>query len=393
MFKVIYDIIDLVGEVMDEIKELFKRDMDRYEYMYAKCNSKSKKEDLAYDLIFFKEMYNKFFSEKVSFSWDNDMDLFNVKMDIVNGFIINVLKEQDLLKDIIGNNFLVFLEEDYSFYTDYSKSYHTVSEELMQKYIASFFRSIDSSLVNRFREKLIKEELFINNGISGYLGLTYPLEIVDKNIILFVGGDKLTIKDVSALVHELGHDFEFGNDKSVGMVGIWKNISKTIYFEVCSSFFEYAFINYLIDNRIYYEDSVILMRRYLNQLYYYLSKALIMLNIEDIRMEYNYKVILDNIDNVLYANRLMEEMNYSGESYKLGDKINFRESFIYAIGRLLSIYIYELNKDNLKDMLFEFRRVLLDYKDNNFESFKLVGIDRDVVSNGEVLRRVIKNSR
>ena len=41
----------------DEIKELFKREVERYEYLYAKANTKSKKKEIAYDLIFFNKIH------------------------------------------------------------------------------------------------------------------------------------------------------------------------------------------------------------------------------------------------------------------------------------------------------------------------------------------------
>ena len=41
-----------------------------------------------------------------------------------------------------------------------------------------------------------------------------------------------------------------------------------------------------------------------------------------------------------FANGLLEEMNYD-ERYKLDDKIGFRKSIVYGIGRLMGIYIYE----------------------------------------------------
>ena len=63
-------------------------------------------------------------------------------------------------------------------------------------------------------------------------------------------------------------------------------------------------------------------------------------------------------------------MNVSCELYEKGDSINFRDAFVYGLGRLLSVYIYEEYKNNSKEFLFNFRKMLLDYKDNGFDSFK-----------------------
>ena len=85
----------------------------------------------------------------------------------------------------------------------------------------------------------------------------------------------MSVEEGRILVHEMGHDFEFENAKKNGVNGIWNGIVRTIYPEVSSSFFEYAYINYLIENNIYKEDAFVLKRRYLNQIYYFLSYLLI----------------------------------------------------------------------------------------------------------------------
>lgn len=41
------------GIIMDECKGIFKRELGRLNYLYAKANTKSKKVRLAFDLIFF----------------------------------------------------------------------------------------------------------------------------------------------------------------------------------------------------------------------------------------------------------------------------------------------------------------------------------------------------
>lgn len=64
----------------DEFKELFKRELTRYEYLYAKANTKSKKKKIAYDLFFFENMYNLFIDEEVVFPWSNDVEIINVRI-------------------------------------------------------------------------------------------------------------------------------------------------------------------------------------------------------------------------------------------------------------------------------------------------------------------------
>ena len=375
----------------DKIKELFKREIDRYEFLYAKANTKSKKKDIAYDLIFFEGMYNKLVDKYVSFPWSNDIDLLNLRIDVVNVFIRNIFNEQDLLKEIFENNFNIFLDEKFSLYTDYCKCYHKISEEILQKNIGMFLRNIDKSLVDRFKSKLLDDELFLNNNLAlGNLGLTFPLELVNKNIIMLSAPYYFTIESASALVHELGHDFEFEHAKMSGDYSVWRKLSQTIYYEICPHFFEYAFINYLVDNKIYLEDSLMLKRRYLSQVFYYLSNALISLNIDELQINYSYMALLGKEDEVNYANELLMKMNSCSELYNVGDKINFKDSFIYSMGRLMSIYLYDIYKENPKEFLSNFKKILVDYKNNNFEAFEQLGVTKEMVSDGSVLRRVLR---
>ena len=378
---------------MDDYKKLFKRELDRYNYLYAKANTKSKKKKIAYDLIFFGEMYNKIVQENIEFAWDNDIDIINERIMVVNGLIRNVLDNQEVLIELVKNCFNVYLEEDFSVYSDYAKEYHKIKEELMMKYIEEFFCSIDKSLVDRFNYKMNNIELFINNNMDNYSGLTYPLESVDKNIILFESDIYMTIDNARVLVHEMGHDFEFENSKRVGINNIWNKIAKTSYVEVSSSFFEYAFINYLIDNKIYLEDSLMLKRRFLNQTLFYLIYILIIDKIGELEIDYDFSIKLDDDDTVDYANSLIEKINFPTEEFEIGSKLNFRNSIIYGLGKILGIYAYEIYKENPKEFLSKFRKVLLEYNNNGMDVFYELGINKDELVNGKVLRRVLRDSK
>lgn len=378
---------------MDEFKNLFKRELDRYNYLYAKANTKSKKKKIAYDLIFFGEMYNKLVQENVEFAWDNDIDIINERIMVVNGLIRNVLDNQEVLIELVKNCFNVYLEEDFSVYSDYAKEYHKIKEELMMKYIEEFFGSIDKSLVDRFNYKMDNIELFINNNMDNYSGLTYPLESVDKNIILFESDVDMNIDNARVLVHEMGHDFEFENSKRVGIDNIWNKIAKTSFVEVSSSFFEYAFINYLIDNKIYLEDSLMLKRRFLNQTLFYLIYILIIDKIGELEIDWDFSIRLDDADTVDYANSLIEKINFPTEEFEIGSKLNFRNSIIYGLGKILGIYAYEIYKENPKEFLSKFRKVLLEYNNNGMDAFYELGINKDELVNGKVLRRVLRDSK
>ena len=375
---------------MEDYRELFKRELDRLSYIYAKANTKSKKKRIAYDLIFFEDMFNGLDKEKVVFPWSYDEDLIDIRLEVVDSFLRNVMESFGLVYGIAESNFNVFLEEEFSIHKYYGKFYHKMDEVLIQKNIGKFFREIDSNLVERFKYKLENLELFVNQNIGNYDGLTFPIESVDKNIIFFKTDEDMCIDDARILVHEMGHDFEFDNAKKAGVVGAWGQLSKTLFTEVSSSFFEYAFINYLIDNKIYLEDAKMLKGRYLYQLFHFLSYVLIIGEINHVNIDYNFDIKIVDDCVIEYANSLLEKMNVSSEFYDKEDTLNFRHSFIFGIGKLLSVYIYEEYKDNSKEFLVNIRKMLLDYKDNGFESLRYLNIDEEKLMSGDVLRKTLK---
>lgn len=91
-----------------------------------------------------------------------------------------------------------------------------------------------------------------------------------------------------------------------------------------------------------------------------------------------------------FANNLLEEMNYDDEEYKIGDKISFRSSIVYGISKLLAIYVYESYRNNSEEFLVNFRKALLEYKDNGIDAFKYVGISSDDLIKGDVLRNTLE---
>lgn len=378
---------------MDDYRELFKREFDRLNYLYAKANTISKKKKIAYDLIFFEDMYNGLNEEKIVFPWKYDTDLINIRIDMVNDFIRNVLKEQNILLSVAERSFEIFLEEDFSVYKYYGKRFHRMSEVVIQKNIGKFYKEIDDELVERFRNKLNNVELFVNNNIEFYDGLTFPIESVDKNIIFFKSGEDMCVDDARILVHEMGHDFEFDNLKRTGVDAMWSKLSKTPYVEVASSFFEYAFINYLIDNNIYVDDAKMVKARFLNQMLYFLSYILIIGEINHLNIDYDFTIKIDREEVVSYGDSLLEKMNSSDELYNIGDKLNFRSSFIYGMGRLLAVYLYDSYKNSDKDFLKKFRQVLIKYKDEGIKAFSDLGITDEVLLNGDVLRKTLRNDK
>jgi hypothetical protein len=169
---------------MEDYRELFKKELDRLSYLYSRANTKSKKRQMAYDLIFFEDMYNKLSeNEKTIFPWTYDEVIVRLRIEVIGDMIKGVLENQLYLVELIKNSFNIFLENEFSVHADYGKRYHKISNYLMQKTIIDMFSEIDKSSIPRFRNKFDNSEIFVNNNIKGYAGLFFPMEALSKNII------------------------------------------------------------------------------------------------------------------------------------------------------------------------------------------------------------------
>ena len=121
---------------MDDYREIFSREVDRLNYLYVKANTKSKKKNMAYDLIFFEDMYNALSDdEKIVFLWSNDEFLMEVRNEVTHSLVQNILNDQYYLIDLVESSFNIFLESEFSVHKDYGKQYHKISEAMMQKNI------------------------------------------------------------------------------------------------------------------------------------------------------------------------------------------------------------------------------------------------------------------
>lgn len=374
---------------MEDFKEIFKRELDRLTYLYVKADTISKKKRIAYDLIAFDNMYNCFMDKEVELPWGNDEFLIDFRLDVFYGLFEYVLYNKFFLLDVVENSFDIFLENNFSIYCDYGKKFKKLDEGRLQEYIINFYNSVGENLGNVFINKLNNGEIFINNSLKYNIGVVFPIESLKRNFILFKAGENMCLEDARVLAHELGHDFEFSNSYTCGVSCIWDKTSKTFYGEVSACFFEYAFINYLIENKIYLEDAIKLKGRYLDDIFDNLKNILIIFSQSKISIDCELKVKLKNNEMVDFANGLLEEMNYD-ERYKLDDKIGFRKSIVYGIGRLMGIYIYEFYKNNSKEFLYNFRRSLLEYKDKGIDAFRYVGVSSDDLIKGNVLRKTLE---
>ena len=376
------------------LKGIFKRDYDRLCYLYAKANTVSKKRQFISDLELFEEFYLDMIDATERFPWSDDEEIEKNFLNVTSIFLSYIVENKEFLLEFVEKSFNIFLEEEYSLYKDFWKTHHKISEDLIYKYLLDFFKTIDKTMVDRFISKSVNKQLFaIEGGFFNFSGAIYPMESLDKNIIVFNTGENMTIEDAITLSHEMGHDFDYNNLKKNGCVNRLSKTRRTIYFEVASSFFEYAFINYLIDNRIYLEDALMSRRNFLKQIFYYLRDMLILFHINNKGEDEYFEIAIVDDESKDYANGLLEKMNSCSGLFEVEDEIDYEEAFIYGIGGLLGIYLYESYKENPKTFLNDFKLALLEYKDNGIVAFEHLGITKDKLVSGDVLRKVLRQNK
>lgn len=90
-----------------------------------------------------------------------------------------------------------------------------------------------------------------------------------------------------------------------------------------------------------------------------------------------------------YADNIMARSNFYDMCYYT-EGLDSKYSFIYPIGQLMAIYLYENYKQDKDNFIQEFKRSFLTYPSNpTLEVFNKVGINYHELKEGKVLKRVL----
>lgn len=194
-------------------------------------------------------------------------------------------------------------------------------------------------------------------------------------------------------MHEFGHSYEYElmyNHNTSLLADV------TPFFEVCSSFFEYAYMNYLKDNKLLNKNLEIIF-----DLYY---KNILLFNI-DIYTISNYikksefvdiyeEIININDEEIwLETDRVKDKLNYYMNSLNR-EPLNFRKTYIYGIGKLFAVILYDSYKNDPSNFKKEFVNALCNYpltKDIN--AFSNLGISEEELVNGNILKKRLKKDK
>lgn len=371
----------------DRIEELIKE----YTLLYERANTKSKRKRLAEDLLSISDLYYNYLGEDKLLLWDKEGLIDDLIFENLYLFFDNIINRKNSYFNISNKVLNDFKNSGYNFnkqYYEEFKYFNYVSRKDFFEIISEFLNSLDSSLLIDF-DKLInnKEALFLNS-LYNESAFAYSLNNVKSSLLIFNDYfyDKFSIEFAAILLHEFGHRMEFSlyNDRTCCI-----DRKETPLIEISSTFLEYSFINYLIDNNIYKDDAF----KYLNRMTRNLFCYSVDMNVFS-KMEIDTDRLEESCDLEEFNDKRKDIFN-SYNYFYTGDNSghDIRNAFIYGLGTIASIYMYDFYKNNPKDFMKTYKNCLLNYPySKSFDSFKDVGVSEDIILNGNLVKKLIKKN-
>lgn len=381
-----------LSEEQLEIKERLERIINIFTYRYIKAGTKSKKNLIASDLISLSRINREYFSDfKLSLSWDSDDSLYTESLLGCYKYIENIIINQDKYFKIFNSSVDQILSTKPNIYRYYGKNYLKHSEEELELIFISFLKEFDTKLYNQYISILDKQNIFYAS-LEGYNGQSYPFSILNENMIFMNSNFDENIEFYKVLGHELGHSYEANLYLNSGRIRECDKIFNSPFYEVPSSFIEYAYINYLIENNIYKNEANMLLYDYIIELLINSIYANIICRISDIESKFDEELKIDVKEFTTYLETIGR--NYNIYIIPKNNRLSLQDPFIYGFGQLFSIYMYENYKKDPEYFKREFNKSLLDYSlTEDMSSFKRVGVSYEELIKGNTLKKVLtKNS-
>jgi len=228
--------------------------------------------------------------------------------------------------------------EDYCLYPENKLNLKT-SEEIVSDIVTDIGFGADD-LYKRLKDNnniLIKDQDKMGYCING-LGVDDSLIVVDGKI------DKM-VTYIWCLLHELGHAYE---NEFMSTMSSSQQICRYYYIfsEVLSSFFARVSLDYMINNRIYLDDSERLLNAaYSDQIYSFLNLKFVIEACLDGKCAHNlshYQIC----DHSCYDDFLKKEKRF--EVY-MDDTGNYNDFITYGYGAMLAEYFFDIYKKDKKE--------------------------------------------
>lgn len=281
-----------------------------------------------------------------------------------------------------------FREYDFNYYDLFPKNKLNLSDA--KDIVSDILRDINVDNVGIF-DKLYDFDKLIYKDLVAFEGLCFnTFGLFDGNIVLDKSIDKMVIF-IKDLVHEIGHNYE---NLFMATMSSLQQIDRYDYcfLEVCSSFFERVALDYMIRNRIYFDDA----NRSLNTYYCDLYDRLIFL--DDVSSKLKKEDIIYDDEKVCCCDDLVFSNDDSDKKINTYFR-NYSNDIKYGYGALLGEYFFDIyrkdKREGLKSLrnflanqgLFDERQMLdsIDFANNDFSFF-----DKGLSDNMSYMRKRYK---
>lgn len=375
----------------DEQKKLLEYHLKKLNNEYARANTISKKKKIASQLKTFENMcfYHLFeLIDILKLEWLEDPQIHKLENYQPEKFI-SILKENNEFYNRLSNRIInVYTKLEYPFYKDYYKSgkishCKNLPQKELDEIILEFIKEYDKELF----ENIVNKNVFLQESDNWIGKVNFFPSLQDTYMFLSNTWEKSIVFNTGA-VHEYGHIFEINLDFQTKNFNYQKSYRYSPFGEVSSIFFEYAFLMYLKKNKLY-EDAA---DAFLNYCYFIpLFEEFVTINILTQINNNQENIIITDDTLIARINKIKENTNYY-DFLKDNKVINYRKTYLYGIGKLMAIYLYDNYEKDPETFKKEFRNSLLAYHlINNLTSFNNVGVSEEELLSCKKLRKTLEN--
>jgi oligoendopeptidase F len=214
-------------------------------------------------------------------------------------------KDERLFKILFANYYNSCIDTDMFNYAKltYGKKY---TDKEVKELILGFYSLYGDAvykIVNRYFDegRIQTGSAICENRTDG----TFYNSILLKSGYIVIKEEENNIKLLTSLAHELGHAVDYGMvyhpQQKKG------KFYSDIYQEVSSSFFEYGFVKYLLENKIECDESLCYMVLFIYQMYYRISSLIDAYSLGKLYSTEPCEM-LDNNSNIIYSLGVLWEL-------------------------------------------------------------------------------------
>ena len=374
-------------------EDIIKEYENKLTYAWSKANTKSKKRRLLYDLSSFSVLSSLYPNLDKKYNWESNSEFQNLFESITIPFLDNIMEMKHIFMPCASNIIKVIKETEFPLYKDYGKEDRCLSHKAAEELMHSFLNDYNKDMLIKYKELIKEGKLFKNNPLQSS-ALFCSLDNLKESFIYPITDIKDSIYKSSLMSHELGHYYETLLFQNVGNNNYRVKIDKLPFYEVTSKSFEYAYLRYLLDNNILTEDVKVTLRRYYISMLICAYDMSIIYRLKNIKLNEDNYIEIDDPRIVSYGNSIMNYLNFDSLYIEEGDIYDFRDSFIYGIGSIFAVYLYEFYKDNPNNYWKELRNMLLALPNTKgIEVFENVGITKDKLISCNTIKKELKRTK